>query len=58
MVFKKYPKPVRRRCPKCQMGMIVVAGFGLDAEEKTFECLQCERIVTSIKLVERAQAAE
>lgn len=59
MVFKgKFPKPGRRRCSKCQMGMIVIAGFGLDPEHKTLECLQCGEIVTPFKNVKRAQAAE
>jgi transcription elongation factor Elf1 len=40
------------------MGMIVVAGYGSDAKHKTFECLQCGHLVTPIKLVKRAQAAE
>jgi hypothetical protein len=55
MVFKRTsPKPGRPRCPKCQMGMIVIAGFGLDPGDKTFECLQCEQIVKPVKLEKRA----
>jgi hypothetical protein len=57
MAFKKSPKPGRRRCPECQTGMIVVAGFGLDPEHKTFECLQCGQIVTPLKPTKRLPAA-
>jgi hypothetical protein len=31
------------------MAMIVVDGFGLDAERKTFECLRCGRVEKPIK---------
>jgi hypothetical protein len=26
------------------MGMIVIGGFGLELEQRTFECLRCENI--------------
>ena len=32
------------RCVKCDTRMIVVDGFGLEPECKTFECLQCRHI--------------
>jgi hypothetical protein len=60
MALKKSSKPGPRRCPNCQMCMIVVDGFGLDPECKTFECLQCGNIEKpkTITIEERAQAAE
>jgi hypothetical protein len=34
----------RPPCPECQMNMVAVAGFGLDPEQKTDECLQCGHV--------------
>jgi hypothetical protein len=28
-------------CPKCQMRMLVTAGFKKDPEKRTYECLRC-----------------
>jgi hypothetical protein len=35
MAFPKSKKPGRKRCRKCQMGMLAVAGYGLDPGHKT-----------------------
>jgi Zn ribbon nucleic-acid-binding protein len=37
MTFR-YARP---SCPKCDMAMIVTAGFQLDNDHQTFECLRC-----------------
>jgi Zn ribbon nucleic-acid-binding protein len=57
MPLKAYQRNfVRLYCPKCEMGMIVVAGFGGEPELKTFECLRCGHIEKPQK--QRSQAAE
>jgi ribosomal protein L37AE/L43A len=40
------PKRKRERppCPKCTTSMIVIRGFHLDQEHKTFECLRCGHV--------------
>jgi hypothetical protein len=40
-VRRKFADDGRPSCPTCEMGMIVVGGFGLEIEDKTFECLRC-----------------
>jgi hypothetical protein len=32
------------RCVKCDMRMVVAAGFDLEPEQMTFECLQCGHV--------------
>ena len=46
-----------RRCPKCDMGMIVLDGFGLGPEHKTYECLQCGHIEEPDKPMKLSHAA-
>jgi hypothetical protein len=46
------------RCVNCDMCMIVSAGFDLDPECKTFECLQCGHIEWPVASLGFAQAAE
>jgi len=46
------------KCPNCQMGMIVVSGFGKDSERKTYECLQCGYIGKASEPAEQPHAAE
>jgi Zn ribbon nucleic-acid-binding protein len=38
------PKIERPPCPECQVGMIVVDGFGLELEKQTVECLKCGHV--------------
>jgi hypothetical protein len=42
--MRDLPKHGHPRCPKCQMGMLIVHGFRLDPEFQTFECLRCGNI--------------
>ncbi len=56
MAAKRTKGDALQHCPKCGMGMIVVAGFGLDPERKTRECLQCghiEKPTKPIKISDR-----
>jgi hypothetical protein len=39
--FKSLSRPGHRKCPECKFAMIVVGGFKLAPEKKTYECLQC-----------------
>jgi transposase-like protein len=43
-------------CPKCGMSMLVVDGFGLEPEQKTFECFGCGRIGKPTKSAKRSKA--
>jgi hypothetical protein len=44
MPIKDYPQYGRPACPQCQMSMIAIDGFGLDPEQRTFQCLRCDNI--------------
>lgn len=35
----------RPACPRCEMRMIVVKGYGKRPRQKTFECLRCGHVI-------------
>jgi hypothetical protein len=41
MSVKFTPSALPPVCPKCAINMLMVAGYGLEPDKKTFECRQC-----------------
>jgi hypothetical protein len=41
MYVKFTPSALPPVCPKCAINMLMVAGYGLEPDKKTFECRQC-----------------
>jgi hypothetical protein len=59
MAFKFPPKYGRPSCPKCDTSMIVVDGFDMEPQDKTFECLKCAQLEKpASKPAKPSQAAE
>jgi tRNA(Ile2) C34 agmatinyltransferase TiaS len=56
MALKPSLTTERPLCPKCGLSMLVVDGFGLSPEQKTFECLGCGRIRKPTKSAKRSKA--
>ena len=44
MPVKISPSALPPECPKCGINMLVVDGYGLEPDKKTFECLQCGNV--------------
>jgi hypothetical protein len=55
---RKNPPNGHTPCPTCDMGMIVVDGYGQDPERQTFECLRCGHIDRPGEKAPRKLAAE